>query len=240
MPLGLITTSESGATRTFPSVEKGPRGILAAMPGSKLATALVAVVGIAIAGGVGYLLHKEARSRMEARAVVRVVGDATEQIKSAFKTVPPGALDKVEEGLRKAKGWSNAELAEATEHYLIGAREILRRRAEAERLTQKAAASRAELAAHMQNAGKRDPRWIRTATQLKKQVERDHFELEMQLSALATLLESLPEANKRLAPLVETSLLLEEPVRKRGYQGVIQEAKRARAELEKTRTLLPR
>jgi hypothetical protein len=210
------------------------------MSSSRFATAVVATVGIAIAAGVGYLLHKEAKKRSEARAVVSVVGEATAQLKSGLKGISPGALDKVEASLEVAKTWSDANLADATEQYLIGAREILRRRGDANRLTQRAAGSRAALAAHMGRAGRRDSPWIRTASDLKKQVERDHFDLEMQLNALAGLLETLPEANKRLAPHVEASLLLEDAVRKRAHQAVLEEAKRAQAALQKTRSLLPR
>jgi hypothetical protein len=125
-----------------------------------------------------------------------------------------------------------------TEPYLVGVREILRRRADASRLTQKAASSRAALAAHMSHAARRDTPWIRAAMDLKKQVERDHFDLDVQLNALADLLGSLPEANKRLAPHVQASLLLEESKRRNAREAVLAEAKRARDELDKARALL--
>ena len=73
---------------------------------------------------------------------------------------------------------------------------------------------------------------------LKKQVERDHFDLDVQLNALADLLGSLPEANKRLAPHVQASLLLEESKRHNAREAVLAEAKRARDDLNKARALL--
>ena len=73
---------------------------------------------------------------------------------------------------------------------------------------------------------------------LKKQVERDHFDLDVQLNALASLLGSLPEANKRLAPHVQASFFLEESKRRTARDAVLAEAKRARDELDKARALL--
>jgi hypothetical protein len=204
---------------------------------SKVATALVSTAGIAIAMVVGYFLHQEARARLEAREVVVTVRESTAQLKLGLKLVPE-ALAKLEKNLATAKEWSDVEMAEAAEEYILGAREILRRRAEATRLARKAAASRAALAAHMHAADRRNSAWIRNATQLKRQVERDHFDLNVQLSALADLLQSLPEANKRLAPHVEASLLLDDATRRSAHSGVLAEAKRADAQLQKTRSLL--
>lgn len=204
---------------------------------SRIGTAVVASTGIAIAAGVGYALYKTKQS-FDKRAVVMVLGDTTEQLKGAQKGVSPEALDSIERHLRVAKHWSNRDLAEATEGYLVGAREILRRRADANRLTRKAAASRAALSAHMDRAGQRDLPWIRAASSLKRQVERDHFDLDVQLKALANLIDLLPDANKRLAPHVQASLLLEEEARKSMRREVLEETKRAAAELVKVRSYL--
>jgi hypothetical protein len=208
------------------------------MSTTRIASALVGAVGIAIAGGVGYLLHKEARQRGEARAVVTIVQETTVELERGLKMPSQEALARIEDSLRVAQGWHDRELAQDTEPYLVGVREILRRRNDASRLEQQAARSRAALAAHMARAGGRDTPWIRAAMDLKKQVERDHFDLDVQLSALASLLGSLPEANKRLAPHVQASLLLEDSKRRNARDAVLAEAKRARDELDKARALL--
>lgn len=210
------------------------------MATSRTGTVIAAAAGIAIAAAVGYALHTATKKRNEQRAVLSVVGDTTAQLRDALKTPSPEVLENIEGNLRVAKAWSNVELADATEHYLIGAREILRRRVGADRLAQKAAASRAALAAHMTRAARRDTSWIRTALELKKQVERDHFDLDIQLNVLADHLRLLPDAHKRLAPHVEASLLLEDGLRKQAHREVLEEAKRAAVELEKVRSLLPR
>jgi hypothetical protein len=205
---------------------------------SKIGTVIAALAGIAIAWGVGYGLHKAAKKRSEARAVVSVVGETTTQLRDALKTPSREALEKIEGNLRVARTWSNPEVADATEIYLLGAREIVRRRTEASRYAQKAAASRAALSAHMNRAGHRDSPWFRTAIDLKKQVERDHVDLDIQLKALADLLDTLPDAHKRLEPHVAASLLLEDGLRRQARGAVLEEAKRASAELDKTRSLL--
>jgi hypothetical protein len=142
--------------------------------------------------------------------------------------------------IRVVRSWSNVYMADAAEHYLIGAREIARKRADAARHAQEFAASRDALAGHMQRAGGRDSSWIRTASQLKKQVEQDHFELETSLNALAELLRSLPEAQKRLEPYVDASLTLEDGLRAKAREQALAEAKRATLELQKVRSLAPR
>ena len=207
------------------------------MSTTRMASALVGAIGISIAAGVGYLLHKEGRQRSEARAVVTIIQGATVELERGLKMPSQEAVARVEVSLREAQGWHNAGLVQDTEPYLVGVREILRRRADASRLTQKAAASRAALTAHMLRSEHRDTPWIRAAMDLKKQVERDHFDLDVQLTALADLLGSLPEANKRLAPHVQASLLFEDAKRRNARDAVLAEAKRARDDLDKARAL---
>ena len=210
------------------------------MQASRTGTALVATVGIVIALVVGMALHTAAKKRAEQRAVATLVSDTTAQLRGALKSARPEGVERIEGNLKMAKGWSNADAADAAEHYLVGAREILRRRADANRLSEKAASSRAALAAHMNRAGQRDTTWIRTASSLKRQLERDHYELDVQLKALVELIDLLPEANKRLAPHVQGTLLLEDELRRSARQQVLAEAKRASAELEKFRSLVGR
>ena len=208
------------------------------MPSSRIARFLVGAACVAVAVVVGTVITREAKKRYEARAVVWIVQDATAELKAGLKTPSREGIEKIEKSIRETQGWANVEVADATEQYLVGAREILRRRAEATRLSQKAAARRTALVAHMDRAPRRDLSWIRAATDLKKQVERDHFDLDVQLGALADLLGAMPEANKRLAPHVNASLLVDDAFRRSARDAVLMEARRARADLDKTRSLL--
>ncbi|HEX2197538.1 MAG TPA: hypothetical protein VHG88_02810, partial [Burkholderiales bacterium] len=173
-------------------------------------------------------------------AVVSVVSETTAQLRDVLKRPAPEVAEKIDGNLRVARSWSNAYMADAAEHYLIGAREIARKRADAARHAQKFAASRAALTAHMRRASQRDSSWIRTASQLKKQMEQAHFELETSLNALAELLQSLPEAQKRLEPYVEASLTLDDASRKQARQQALDEVKRASLELQSARSYGPR
>jgi hypothetical protein len=207
------------------------------MPSSRAGTLVASAAAIFIAAAVGYGLHSSAQKRAEERAVAGVLGETTAELRGLFKAPAPGVAAEIDGRLRTAEGWRNAELADAAEHYLIGAREIFLKREDSLYFAEKAASSRAALAAHMKRAQWRDSSWLHGATALKKQVERDHFDLERSLKAVAELLDMLPDANKRLTPHVQASLLLDEATRRELREGVVAEARRAAAELEKARRL---
>jgi hypothetical protein len=90
---------------------------------------------------------------------------------------------------------------------------------------------------HMSAAASRDTYWIRVASDLKRRVEREHFDLEVSLKALAHLLHTLPESQKQLAPHVDAALLLADAERRKARERAEQDAKHAAAELEKVRRL---
>jgi hypothetical protein len=214
--------------------------MLAPMESPNTGTVVAAALALVIAGGVGYGIHKAVKKRAEERAVVSIVTETTEQLQHVLKTPSPEVADRIDGNLRVARSWSNVYMADAAEHYLIGAREIARKRADAARHAQKFAASRAALAEHMGRAAARDSSWIRTASRLKKQMEQDHFDLESSLNTLAELLQSLPQAQKRLEPYVAASLTLDDGLRAKARQQALDEAKRAAAELQRARSLAPR
>lgn len=202
------------------------------------AKAVVAAVVLAIAGGMGYWLYAEKQKKEQERLVVRLLGDTTKQLRQALNG-PPAAdvVLKIDGNLKLVKAPRNPDLALAAEHYIHGAREIARRRADAERLARDAAMTRRALAMHMSAASARDTYWIRVASDLKKRVEREHFDLDVSLKALSHLLHTLPETQKQLAAHVDASLLLDEAERRKARERAEQDAKRAADELEKVRRL---
>jgi len=206
------------------------------------AKAVVAAVVLAVAGGTGYWLYAAKQKREQQRLMVALLGDTTKQLRQALNGPPaPDVVSKIDGNLKLAKAPRHPELAAAAEHYIQGAREIARRRSDAERLAREAAMSRRALAMHMSAASSRDTYWFRVASDLKKRVERDHFDLDVSLKALSHLLHTLPEAHKELAPHVDASLLLEDAERRKARERAELDAKRAADELEKVRRfLLPR
>jgi hypothetical protein len=202
------------------------------------AKAIVAAVVLAIAGGAGYWLYAGKQKKEQERLVVGLLGDTTKQLRQALNG-PPAAdvVLKIDGNLKLVKAPRNPGLELAAEHYIHGAREIARRRADAERLAREAAMSRRALAMHMSAASARDTYWIRVASDLKKRVEREHFDLDVSLKALSHLLYTLPETQKELAPHVDAALLLNDAERRKARERAEQDAKRAADELEKVRRL---
>jgi len=204
--------------------------------------AIVAAVVLAIAASTAYSLFAAKQKKDQQHAVATTLGDTTVQLRKALSTAPSAeVVSRIDNNLKAAKAPRDPQLADAAEHYILGAREIAKRRSDAERLTREAAMSRRALTMHMKAASNRDSYWIRVASDLKKRAERDHFELETSLKALSYLLDSLPEAEKRLAEHVDASLLLEEKERRIARQRAADAQTLASQELEKVRQLaMPR
>src|SRR5258708_18140284 len=205
----------------------------------KLITPLV-VAALVIAGAViGYTMYIKYQKVQQERAVGALVADTTTQLREALTAAPTQEIfSRIDANLRSLKAPRQPDLADAAEHYILGAREIVRRRLEAARLAQQAAASRQALTAHMNVAGgRRGQASFRTAIALKKKGEREQFDLDVTLKALQELLGSLPDAEKRLAPQVSPALLLEERLRVRAREQARKDAEREAAELEKVRRL---
>ena len=203
---------------------------------------IVAALVLAIAGGTGYYLYAAKQKKEQQRRVAELVADTTANLRKAL-IAPPAAdlVAHIDGNLKAAKAPRDPLLSGAAEEYIHDAREIARRRADAERLTREAALNRRALSMHMATSFGRDTYWIRVATDLKKRVERDHSELDTSLKALSSLLFSLPESQKRLEPHVGAALLLEEGERRAARERAEENAKRAHEELEKVRKLaLPR
>lgn len=199
---------------------------------------IIAAVALAIAAATGYGLYAAKQKKEQQRAIAALLGDTTEQLRKALSAPPsPDLLSRIDDNLKAAKAPRDPALAAAAGHYIHGAREIVRRRGDVERLAREAALSRRSLAMHMKAADRRDSYWIRIASDLKKRVERDHFYLDISLKALAELLGTLPEAQKRLAPHVDASLLLEDGKRRSARDRAEAASKSAAEELEKARRL---
>jgi hypothetical protein len=200
--------------------------------------AVVAVVVFAIAGGTAYWLYAEKQKKEQQRALVALLGDTTAQLRKALNGPPaPDLVSKIDRNLKLVEAPRDPQLAVAAEHYIHGAREIARRRSDAERLSREAAMSRRALTMHMAAASVRDSYWIRVASDLKKRVERNHFDLDVSLKTLSQLLYTLPETQKELEGRVDTALLLEDAERRKARERAEEAAKRAADELEKVRRL---
>jgi len=198
---------------------------------------LVAAVALAL---VGYLTYAAAQKRAQQRQVAETVRDTTEKLRQALaQKSAPELVDAIDANLKAARAPRDPNLADAAERYIIGAREIARRRVDAERFARQAATSRSALAGHMARAAHRNDGWMRDAIALKKRVETDYFDLGVTLKAMDDLLIKLTDTENRLAPRVGGDALLEAAVVASARKQAQEEAQRATAELNQLRRIGP-
>ena len=204
-----------------------------------IAIVVLSVTALVLVAFIATNLVRGHRKKVEDQRIAVLVGDATVQLREALGKVPSSAaVAKLEEYAQSAKS-PNPDLGSAAEQYLVGAREIAKRRADSERLTREAAAARNALAGHMARAERRNTNWIRDAAELKRRVEASHADLSRSLKTLDDLLGNLPEAEKRLAPHVAATALLEAGEIYAARRRAQDDSKRAASELEQVRRIVP-
>jgi len=202
--------------------------------------AIAAVVALAVAI-VGYFIYSANQKSQQQAALRQLLTETTSILRESLAKSPAAdAAAKLDANLQAVAAPRDRAFADAAEHYILGAREIVRRRLDADRLMQESAAARRGLAAHMARPSVPRERWIRTASELKRRVEAQHADLGRMLKALDELLFSMSDALKRLEPHIGAGMLIDneavEAARKRGRD----DAARAAADLDRTRALAPR
>jgi len=191
-----------------------------------------------VVAGLAYLAYGAAQKRSQQRHVKELVVDTTDKLRQVLVAKSaPDLVAPLDANLKAAKAPRDPKLADAAEHYILGAREIARRRTDVERLSRQAIASRQALASHMAHSGGRGTAWVNQAVVLKKRVEDDHFNLGLALKAMDELLFSLPDAEQRLAPHVGREVLIEASLRDSARKQTQDELRRANDDLERARRL---
>ncbi len=120
--------------------------------------------------------------------------------------------------------------------YLLTSREILKRLAAGQRyrvLLSEGLQARIE---HMR-ADDHSGAWVQQAVKARERANKDHRDLALAAGALDKLLQSLPAAQKKIAPYVEPAVLIEDGAVEAARARVLEAAKLATAEIEKTRQL---
>lgn len=206
-----------------------------------MANRSLVVVGTIVAlgvAGIGYMVYGAAQKKAQQRYVKDLVVDTTDKLRQvlAAKTAPD-LVDPLDANLKAAKAPRDPKLADAAEHYILGAREIARRRGDIERLSRQAMASRQALASHMAHSGNRGAPWMNQAVVLKKKVEDDHFALGLALKAMDELLFTLPDAEQRLAPHLGREVLIEASLRDSARKQTQDALARANDDLARMRGL---
>jgi hypothetical protein len=204
------------------------------------ATIAVGVAAALVAGGIGWFAWGGAQKRAQQKHVAALVADSTDKVREALgKRATKELVEGIDADARAVKAPRDTLLANTAEQYIVTSREIVRRRADADRLLRQAAGSRRALEVHMTRGARRGEGWFKEAIELKKKVEADHTDLAAVLKAYDELLFDVTEMNKGLAPRIGADGLLDarfiSEVRKQGQA----DGANASRELERVRRLTP-
>ena len=163
-----------------------------------------AVVVLAL-GAWGYSWYATHAART---AIVALVKDTSARLGPALSAQPgersdygaaARAVDSHVERLRTLRRASLAELADAADGYFVSAREILRRLDAMQSSRERLSASVEALSRHIA-ADRGSAAWTQEAVRLRESVARDFRELRIASESYASLLESLPQAQAKIAP----------------------------------------
>jgi hypothetical protein len=202
--------------------------------GAGVAVALIAAIG-------GYLAWSSSQKSQQQAALRALLSETTSILRESLAKAPTAEVAaKVDANLQAISASRDRGFADAAEHYILGAREIVRKRLDANRLTAEASEARRALAAHIARPTVPRERWIHAATELKRRVETQHGDLGRVLKALDENLESMADAQKRLEPFVPAASLIEPAAIAAARKRAQAEAVTAAADLEKARSLAPR
>lgn len=206
---------------------------------SKALIAGISVVLVAAIGG--YVAWSSSQKSQQQAALRALLSETTSILRESLAKAPTAEVAaKVDANLQAISAPRDRAFADAAEHYILGAREIVRKRLDADRLIAEAGEARRALAAHIARPTVPRERWIHAATEMKRRVETMHGDLGRVLKALDENLESMADAHKRLEPFVAAASLIEPAAIAAARKRARAEAAAATADLEKSRILLPR
>jgi hypothetical protein len=89
----------------------------------------------------------------------------------------------------------------------------------------------------MRTANRRANSWIQEALRAKDRLEKDYLDYRLSIEAFGRLLESFPEARKKLAPYLGTGPLIDAAAATDARRRALESSKRAGSEVERARQL---
>ena len=215
---------------------------------SPIAKIIVAVAALLAAMALGYWGYGALKILEAQWTAVGGVKDASERLREALtiEAGPPAAdraqtvrkLDEhvaaVDRFLQKLK-WVDASsdqaLVDAADDYLLTAREILKRQADAHRYRLQWTESWQALREHMRNDD-RTGAWVRQAVKARERANRDFRSYSIAARLFAKLLETLPASQKRIAPHFGPGVLIGNDLLAKARGRALQDAERAAVEME--------
>src|SRR5438445_5101996 len=223
-------------------------------PGLTTRTTAFGLAALVIASALGYWGVGAYRKGQLQKTVTVLVKDSSERLQAALAVetgaVPEdaaqmvGRLDdhaqEVDKHVLELRGMSaspNRALVDAAEEYMLTVRQILRNQAASHRYRIQVSASDRALRDHMRAAKRRSASWIQEALRAKDRLEKDYFDYRLSAEALARLLESYPDARKKLALHVGGALLADEAAATSARRRALDSARRLAGEVERARQL---
>jgi len=221
-------------------------------PGLTTRTAALLAAALVVASALGYWGVSAYRKSELQKAVTALVKDTSERLQAALaietgaasvdQTV--GRLDdhaqEVDKHVLELRGLSaspNRALVDAAEEYMLTVRQILRNQAASHRYRLQVSASDRALRDHMRAAKRRSGSWIQEALRAKDRLEKDYFDYRLSAGAFSRLLESYPDARKKLALHVGGVLLADETTAANARRRALDSARRLADEVERARQL---
>ena len=214
-------------------------------------SAAVAMVVVLTSGGL-YRVHQKrvqhaaaSASVLEAGAHLRAaLGAEPGKPETADEPGTPKVLDaryeavaKSHAALRAQSGALPRETVDAADHYLIGAREILRLYAASRRHHHLTGVGLRELWAHMGSRYAQGPGWTTEAVRHKDLLEREYFQYRNTTEAMGRLLEGYSEDRARVVPLLDASSLPDESLVRAARARLLEEGKNLAVEMDRLRKL---
>lgn len=130
----------------------------------------------------------------------------------------------------------NLMLADDAENYLITLREIMSKRAAANRLYVLHSESLGALQDHMR-ADNRTGEWVKQAVLAKERAEKDFRDYRLAVATYGTLLGMLSSTQRKITPYVESGALIDGDLLAKARERAIETTQQAAAEMEKVRQL---
>jgi hypothetical protein len=177
---------------------------------SIVVAAIVLVVGT-------YIAYEKYTRRNE---VVALVNDTGTRLRAALQAQAAGGGNADAEASAKAveahartlhsmNSSSFRPLADAADDYFVTAREILRRQADIQRARTGVTTNLDALNGHIKaDRGRSD--WPREAVQLKEALDKDARDYKIAVDSYASLLGSLTASQMKIAPFVDSGLMIDE------------------------------
>lgn len=213
-------------------------------------TLLIVVIALAaVAAGFGYWRYSSHQKQELRKAVVALLNDSSARMRDAvgIETAPP-TLDRSQfvkkliehaataernlELLKRLEAARDRPLADAADDYLLAVREILKRQLDSHRHRQLLAASSQVLANHMR-ADDRTGEWAQDAVKAREQVNQDYRGYSLAIGAYGKLIASFPASQKKVAPYVERTVLIEDSLLAEAHRRALAAARQLAAEMDR-------